>query len=443
MLAPRASLVMVSIKPRAVCWASQRHERLIFDNRRFTGLFLCSMRPAHGWIYSGYQCYKLNSRRETMDMEQDFVGTKRWIRPASPYEIYMEEQNLPIHRGTVGFYDIRDLTLGPWKRMGARGAFIELNGCGGLQGIYVIEVPGAGAITAEKHMYEEIFYVLEGRGTTEIWSGDDANKKQTFEWQPGSLFSPPMNTWHRIVNATSSPALLLGVTNAPPIFSMYRSQDALFNNPYEFKDRYDGSANYFKAHTELGKDPRHGRARNFGNIIPDADRVELPLDGQRGVGHRTFFWSLSGNSYQGFIAQYAPGRYSRCHAHEAGPVLLCLGGKGYTITWPGEAGRRPGRTEGRIGPATRLQTRRHRERGPWRCRLVPRPLWRIQGTFARAGLPRRLSQASQRCTWKRLVGFESRHQRRRPHHRVPRRGPAYPQDVPRAIGERRRRLQYA
>src|SRR5262249_60141749 len=54
-----------------------------------------------------------------------------------------------------------------------------------------------------------------------------------------------------------------------------------------------------------------------------------------------FFWSLSGNSYQGVIAQYAPGRYSRCHAHEAGPVLLCLGGKGYTITWPSEAGTTP------------------------------------------------------------------------------------------------------
>ena len=90
-------------------------------------------------------------------MEKDFVGTKRWVRPATPYEVYMEEQNLPIHRGTVGFCDIRDLTLGSWQRMGAQGAFIELNGCGGLQGIYVIEVPCAGAITAEKHMYEEIF----------------------------------------------------------------------------------------------------------------------------------------------------------------------------------------------------------------------------------------------------------------------------------------------
>src|SRR2546430_14297346 len=78
-------------------------------------------------------------KRRQLGMEQDFVGTKRWIRQASPYEVYMEEQNLPIHRGAVGFYDIRDLTLGSWERMGARGAFIELNGCGGAPGVELIE----------------------------------------------------------------------------------------------------------------------------------------------------------------------------------------------------------------------------------------------------------------------------------------------------------------
>ena len=102
-------------------------------------------------------------------MAEDFVGTKRWVRRATPYEVFMEEQNLPIHRGTVGFYDIRDLTLAAWKRIGAQGAFIELNGCGGLQGVYIVEVPGAGTIIAEKHMYEEVFYVLEGRGTSTIY----------------------------------------------------------------------------------------------------------------------------------------------------------------------------------------------------------------------------------------------------------------------------------
>jgi len=207
-------------------------------------------------------------------MVQDFVGTKRWVRQATPYEIYMKEQGVPIYRGMMGFYDLRDLSLGSWKRLGARGAFLELSGCGGLQGMCVIEVHGADDITPEKHMYEEIFYVLEGRGATEVWTDDNPNKKQFFEWQAGSLFSAPLNTWHRIVNATSSPALLLGVTNAPPIFHMLRSQDALFNNPYQFKDRYDASADYFKE-KGLGNDPITGRYRNYGNLIPDAHHADL------------------------------------------------------------------------------------------------------------------------------------------------------------------------
>ncbi len=48
-------------------------------------------------------------------MAQDFVGTKRSIT-ALPM-VYIEEQ-MPIHRGTVGFYDIRDLTFGSWTRTG-------------------------------------------------------------------------------------------------------------------------------------------------------------------------------------------------------------------------------------------------------------------------------------------------------------------------------------
>ena len=272
-------------------------------------------------------------------MTQDYVGTKNWVRQASPYEQYMEDQGIPIHRGEVGYYDLRDLPLRPWKRMNAEGAFFDLSGTGGQQGTYILQIPGAGATVAEKHLYEEIFYVLEGRGTTEIWS-EGESKAQTFEWQAGSLFSPPMNTWHRLVNASASPALLLGVTNAPPAFHIYRSQDFIFNNPYKFTDRYDAGTDYFQER-ELGTDPVTGRARNFGNIIPDTVNTEIPLDGQRGAGHRAFFWSLSGNTFNGFIAQYPSGRYSKTHAHDSGPIILCLSGKGYSITWPREAGTTP------------------------------------------------------------------------------------------------------
>jgi hypothetical protein len=70
---------------------------------------------------------------------------------------------------------------------------------------------------------------------------------------------------------------------------------------------------------------------------------ELPLDGQRGSGHRRWGLRLAMNATRGFIAEYPAGRYSKTHAHQSGPVLLCLSGSGYTLTWPRELGTTPWR----------------------------------------------------------------------------------------------------
>ena len=77
--------------------------------------------------------------------------------------------------------------------MGGNGTFIQLYGTEGRWGCYVVEVPGAGALNPERHMYEEIMVVVEGRGTTEVWT-DGQKKPHTFEWQRGSMFSIPLNT---------------------------------------------------------------------------------------------------------------------------------------------------------------------------------------------------------------------------------------------------------
>jgi len=80
----------------------------------------------------------------------------------------MESDGVPIFRD-IGVRRIQDLPLVPWKRLGGRGTYIQLYGTEGKWGCYVVEVPGAGALNAEKHLYEEIFYVVEGRGSTEVW----------------------------------------------------------------------------------------------------------------------------------------------------------------------------------------------------------------------------------------------------------------------------------
>ena len=58
-------------------------------------------------------------------MTQDYVGTKNWVRQPTPYERYMDDQGSPYTAARWGITDLRDLPLGPWKRMQAEGAFFD------------------------------------------------------------------------------------------------------------------------------------------------------------------------------------------------------------------------------------------------------------------------------------------------------------------------------
>src|SRR3990170_2674559 len=100
--------------------------------------------------------------------EKTKAGYGKFPRPKTPYDIYMEKQEIPIYR-EIGVRRVQDLPFKPWKRMGGNGTFIQLLGTEGLWGCYVIEVPSAGALNPERHLFEEQYLVVEGRGTTEVW----------------------------------------------------------------------------------------------------------------------------------------------------------------------------------------------------------------------------------------------------------------------------------
>ena len=174
------------------------------------------------------------------------AGFGTFKRPPMPYDRFMEEQEIPIFRD-VGISKVQNLPLKPWKRTGGKGSFIQLYGTEGLWGAYVIEVPGAGALHAEKHLYEKIVLVIEARGTTEVWLDGQEDKKHIFEWQAGSMFSIPVNAMHRIVNATSSPALMLCGTTAPNVMNLFNNPEFVFNCPFDFTDRFSHAADFLLA----------------------------------------------------------------------------------------------------------------------------------------------------------------------------------------------------
>jgi mannose-6-phosphate isomerase-like protein (cupin superfamily) len=266
------------------------------------------------------------------------AGLGSFKQPAMPYDAFMEAQEIPIHRA-AGIHRVQDLPLKPWKRMGGRGSFIQLFGTEGLWGCYVVEVPGAGALNVERHTYEEQFLVIEGRGTTEIWN--DGGEKLVFEWNAGSLFAIPLNTKHRIINASSSPALLLAGTSAPNVMNLFEDMNFIFNCDHQFPTRFDGSEDYFKPNDDIVPDPVRGLAARRSNLIPDIVNCELPLDNRRSLGYRRVEPEMANQRFWTFVGQHETGRYSKAHFHGSAAVLICLTGKGYTYTWPKELGMTP------------------------------------------------------------------------------------------------------
>ncbi len=253
------------------------------------------------------------------------------------YELWLDQEAVPISEG-YGIADVRQIPRGDWQRTGGRGAYIQLEGMQGITGLYVAEIPPGGALKPERHLYQEVMFVLGGRGSTQVWQ--EGQPKQSFEWQDGSLFSPPLNAWHQLYNGSSEPALLLALTDAPLVFDLYRDAEFVMGSPYQFSSRFDGQAGYF-AEGENRTTSSWGSTTWETNFISDVNAALLdPAEWKSSGGQITMF-EISGNSLIGHIAEWPAGRYDKAHYHAAGAILLGLRSEGYVIMWPKELGPRP------------------------------------------------------------------------------------------------------
>ena len=191
--------------------------------------------------------------------------------------------------------------------------------------------------TPEKHFYEEVICILSGQGATEVWQ--EAGRKQMFEWGPWSLFAPPLNSWHRLVNGGRQPVKFLAVTNAPLIMDVFHNEDFVFNCPYIFSDRYSGADGFFNVgQKRYESGMQHIWETNF---IMDIQSADLDQREVKGAGVRITQFELSGNGLIGHLAQWPAGRYHKAHYHGAGAILLGLQSSGYVLLWSKEAGVQP------------------------------------------------------------------------------------------------------
>jgi mannose-6-phosphate isomerase-like protein (cupin superfamily) len=261
-------------------------------------------------------------------------GLAYYKRQDTPWETFLDEEGIPVFKG-VGVRDARELPRADWARVGGKAAFVQLIGTNNDTGMFVVEVAPGTSLKPQKHMYEERYVVIEGSGSTEVWK-EGSTARSSFDWHPWSAFSVPLNAWFRIENTGTSPAILIAANAAPRVMNMFGSKEFIFDNSFVFNDRFGGNLeDYWRPTLEVEAQPVRGRAMVRSNLIPDISNIYLPLDNNRGPGHRWLAPNMTGNTLlQGWIAEYPSGRYAKAHAHAAGAVLLCLGGKGYSMTWP-------------------------------------------------------------------------------------------------------------
>ena len=259
------------------------------------------------------------------------------------YERWVESEGIPVIK-TFFVEDIRTVELQWWERKGGKGAFLQMEGAGQVNNCYICEIPPGKSLKPQRHLFEESIYIVSGQGATTVWNQE--NKKQAFEWQTGSLFSPPLNAWHHHFNGSGSrPARYLAVTTAPTMINLLHNLDFVFDNHFAFEDRFDGRHEYFSGQGVIHAGEYQG-FKFAGNIwatnfVPDVRSFKLMDYRERGAGGKNIKFELSENTTACHISEFPVGTYKKAHHHGSGAHVIILSGEGYSLIWPeGEPIRR-------------------------------------------------------------------------------------------------------
>ena len=260
---------------------------------------------------------------------------------ADTYHDWIKQEGVR-HIVDFAFEDLKAIEMTPWERKGGRGAIITIPNEHLATDSHVVELAPGAKSAPEHHMYEEVVYVLSGRGATSVWT--DEKRKQTFEWHEGSLFAIPLNAWYQHFNASGSePARYIAVTNAPPMMRLFRNNDFIFNSDYMFTDRFPDDDAYFNGTGKLYK-----KRRWETNFIPSTANMALYDDSERGAGNINVDLEMASGGIKPHMSEFPVGTYKKAHRHGPGAHLILLRGTGgFSLLW--QEGQEPRKADWKEG----------------------------------------------------------------------------------------------
>ena len=269
----------------------------------------------------------------------DELASKFATEKETPYSRWVRDEGLDI----IGAHYVQNLNtvdLKQWLRRGGRGVYVNHEASRTSNDCYVCEIPPGRELTPQRQLFEEMIYVLGGRGSTTVWN--DAGKRITFEWKKGSLFAIPLNAWHQHFNGSGKEAArFVAVTNGPPVINLYEDLDFVFNTRHDFRNRFAGEPDYF-----ANKGEQKGLLLET-NFVADAINLPLISARERGAGGGHIRFNMARGSMNSHISQFPVGTYKKAHCHGPGAHVIILSGEGYSLMW--QEGEEPRRYEWEVG----------------------------------------------------------------------------------------------
>jgi len=272
-------------------------------------------------------------------MVSDELASKFATEKDTPYTRWVKSEGLEII-GAHYVPNLHTVELKPWSRRGGRGIYINHEASRTSNDCYVCEIPAGLKLVPQRQLFEEMIFVLDGRGSTTVWN--DAGQRITFEWKAGALFAIPLNAWHQHFNGSGrEPARFVAVTNAPPVINLYEDVEFVFNTRHDFKSRFAGEPDYF-----ANKGEQQGLLL-VTNFVADAVNLPLISAKERGAGGAHIRFNLARGSMNSHISQFPTGTYKKAHCHGPGAHVIILSGEGYSLMWP--EGEEPRRYDWQVG----------------------------------------------------------------------------------------------
>jgi quercetin dioxygenase-like cupin family protein len=244
------------------------------------------------------------------------------------YQEWINKEGVLVHEDYA--IDTFAVETKPWARYGMKGAALHLKGRGDFTSMFLFELPPGGSSAPQHHIYEQVTYILEGTGSTQLEFPDGA--KRSFEWGPRSMFAIPLNAKYRHFNGSGQKrALMVCTTNMPMIMNVFHNENFIFNNAAVFADRM-GKDEYYNGEGDLTM-VRPGNHMWETNFVPDLENLELHSWEDRGAGSSNIMFVLADSSMHAHISEMVPGTYKKAHRHGPGAHVMCVVGTGFSLLW--------------------------------------------------------------------------------------------------------------